>query len=879
MELKETLIMPKTDFGMKAGLGQKEPEWQKLWKDLDVYNKRLELNKDKKMFYLHDGPPYANGNIHVGHALNKILKDIIVRHKNMNGFNAPFICGWDTHGLPIEQMVTKSGIDRKTTPALKFREECEKYARTQIEMQITQFERLGLMTDFNKKYVTLEPWYEEKQLEIFYDMLHKGFVFKGLKPVYWSWSSESALAEAEIEYADKRSPSIYVAFKITEGTHKDCELVIWTTTPWTMPANRAIAVGEKIVYAIVEANSRKFIVAKSLSDSFIEACGFEGAKVTKEVVGSDLLDNKYFHPLTNATNPVLIGHHANEEGGTGLVHIAPGHGEDDYIIGQKHDLETACVVDEKGMMNELAGEYVGMFYEDANKDIGMKLEELGNLLKLQFIKHSYPHDWRTKKPIIFRATPQWFVTIKDLKDKILNEVNNKINWTPDWGSSRMNNMMENRGDWCISRQRLWGVPIPLFYNEKGEVLMDKDQDKHILNLVKEHGTNIWYEKECDDLLIDKYKGKGFTKENDIMDVWFDSGTSYNAVGSYFGLGTDVDLYLEGSDQYRGWYNSSLITSVATMGKSVYKGILSHGFVLDGKGKKMSKSVGNVIDPLKVCNKTGADILRLWVAQSQFTADVRVSDEIIQKSGELYRKIRNTFKFGLGNIVDLKQKDLVTDIKAEANIYMMNRLNNLIAEIEVSFNEYNFNELLTKLMHFITNDLSSFYFDFTKDVLYCNDVNDEYRKEIVSVIYYIIDAMARILAPIIPHTCEEVYSMLDIDNKAESIHLLDYPKQIKLNKSWDKAADFFTLKEKAYKLIEDARNEKKVGKSLEVHLTVPTEYNFFTNELLEEYLIVSKVSFGSDFKVEQAEGKKCERCWKVHNDDTDLCTRCNKVVGK
>ena len=573
MEVKKTLLMPRTNFEMRGNLPTKEPRILENWSSIDLYQKMLEKNKGKDEYMLHDGPPYANGDMHCGHMLNKLLKDFIVRLKTMEGYYTPFIPGWDTHGLPIENVITKKGINRKTTPLAEFRKYCEKYAHEQVERQMAQIKRLGVMGDFDHRYMTLTHDYEAKQLEVFKDMALKGYIFKGLKPVYWSPSSESALAEAEIEYADVKSHAIYVAFRVKDGKgllDNDTSFIIWTTTPWTMPANLAICLNPEFTYGVFETNKGKFVFLKEFEEHLKEELGFETIKLIKEFKGKDLEYITCKHPLYDRDSIIILGDHVTNDAGTGCVHTAPGHGEDDFIVGKKYGLEPLCPVDSKGFMMESAGkELEGMFYEDANEKVLEMLTNVGALLKDSPIVHSYPHDWRTKKPLIFRATPQWFCSIEPIKEKILEEIKG-VKWKPTWGEVRISNMIKDRGDWCISRQRAWGVPLPIFYAEDETPIIDEKVFDHVIELVREHGSNIWFEKEAKDLLPEGYTNPHspnglFTKETDIMDVWFDSGSSSVAVLKGRGLKFPADLYLEGSDQYRGWFNSSLIISTAVNG--------------------------------------------------------------------------------------------------------------------------------------------------------------------------------------------------------------------------------------------------------------------------------------------------------------------------
>ncbi|PTF23316.1 isoleucine--tRNA ligase, partial [Staphylococcus cohnii] len=685
MDYKDTLLMPKTNFPMRGGLPNKEPKIQEEWDANDIYQKALEKNKDNEHYILHDGPPYANGNLHMGHALNKILKDFITRYKTMQGFYTPYVPGWDTHGLPIEQALTKKGVKRKELSIAEFRRKCEAFALEQIENQKKDFKRLGVKGDFANPYITLKPEYEAAQIRLFGEMADKGLIYKGKKPVYWSPSSESSLAEAEIEYQDKRSPSIYVAFDVKDSkgiVAEDAKFVIWTTTPWTLPSNVAITVHPDLVYGQYNVNGDKYIIGKDLVANVAEALEWDedAIELEKEFKGSDLEYIETQHPFADRVSLVINGLHVTTDAGTGCVHTAPGHGEDDFIVGQKYNLPVISPVDDKGVFTEEAGQFEGMFYDKANKEITDLLKENGSLLKLEFMTHSYPHDWRTKKPVIFRATPQWFASIDKVRQDILDAIEN-THFKVDWGRTRIYNMVRDRGEWVISRQRVWGVPLPVFYAENGDIIMTKETVNHVADLFQEHGSNVWFEREAKDLLPDGFTHPSspngvFTKETDIMDVWFDSGSSHRGVlEERPELSYPADLYLEGSDQYRGWFNSSITTSVATRGISPYKMLLSHGFVMDGEGKKMSKSLGNVIVPDQIVKQKGADIARLWVSSVDYLSDVRISDEILKQTSDVYRKIRNTLRFMLGNLNDYNPS---TDAVPESDLlevdkYLLNRL--------------------------------------------------------------------------------------------------------------------------------------------------------------------------------------------------------------
>ncbi|WML43632.1 isoleucine--tRNA ligase [Neobacillus sp. PS3-40] len=917
MDYKNTLLMPQTEFPMRGNLPKKEPEIQAKWEEMNIYGKVQERTKDRPMYVLHDGPPYANGDIHMGHALNKILKDFIVRNKSMSGFHAPYVPGWDTHGLPIEQALTNKGVKRKEMTVAEFRKLCEEYALEQVNNQRTQFKRLGVRGDWENPYITLKPEYEAQQIKVFGEMAKKGYIYKGKKPVYWSPSSESALAEAEIEYQDKRSASIYVGFKVKDGKDvldTDTQIIIWTTTPWTIPANLGISVHPDLTYVVVKANDNKYLVAEALLEAVTTEIGWENVEVIQKVKGAELEYIVASHPLYDRDSLVMLGDHVTTDAGTGCVHTAPGHGEDDFYVGQKYGLDVLCPVDDRGIMTDEAPGFEGLFYEEANKPIGQSLEEAGALLKLSFISHSYPHDWRTKKPVIFRATAQWFASIKDFRNELLDAVK-ETKWVPSWGETRLFNMVRDRGDWCISRQRAWGVPIPVFYAENGEAVITDETINHVSALFRENGSNIWFEREAKDLLPVGFTHPGspngtFTKETDIMDVWFDSGSSHQAVlEEREDLVRPADLYLEGSDQYRGWFNSSLSTSVAVTGKAPYKGVLSHGFALDGEGRKMSKSIGNVVIPAKVMNQLGADILRLWVASVDYQADVRVSDAILKQVAEVYRKIRNTFRFLLGNLADFNpETDAISyENLREVDQFMLVKLNKLIKYVKNAYDHYEFAGIYHAINNFCTLDLSSFYLDFAKDVLYIEAMDNQERRAIQTVLYESLISLTKLVTPILSHTADEVWQFIP-SVKEESAQLTDMPESIEfdnaqmLEQKWN---SFMKLRNDVLKALEEARNEKVIGKSLTAKVTLYVNEN--TRELLEsvqesltQLFIVSGFEVAGTYEeapenaikldtaailISKADGETCERCWVVttevghdHSHET-LCPRCAEVVNE
>ena len=918
MKLKETLHLGKTGFPMRGNLPNREGEWQKEWDDKDLYGQRQKLNEGKPSFVLHDGPPYANGNIHLGHSLNKISKDIIIRSKSMSGFRAPYVPGWDTHGLPIEQVLAKQGVKRKEMDIVEYRKLCHDYALSQVDKQRADFKRLGVSGDWEHPYVTLTPDYEAAQIRVFGKMAEKGYIYKGLKPIYWSPSSESSLAEAEIEYHDVKSPSIYVAFKVVDGKDlldTDTSFIIWTTTPWTLPANLGISANPDFDYVQIKADGRKFVVAKDLLETVSKEIGWENVEVLQEFKGEVLDLMTAQHPFYDRTSLLMLGDHVTLDAGTGLVHTAPGHGEEDYIVGKKYGLDVLSPLDSRGCYTAEAPGFEGMFYDKANPVVTKMLEENGSLLKLDFFTHSYPHDWRTKKPVIYRATPQWFASIDKFRQDILDEVE-KVDWIIPWGKTRLYNMIRDRGDWVISRQRAWGVPLPVFYAENGEAILTHETIEHVAELFAEYGSNVWFEREAKDLLPEGFTHPGspngiFTKETDIMDVWFDSGSSHEGVlRNRPELKFPADMYLEGSDQYRGWFNSSITTSVAINGVAPYKAVLSQGFTLDGEGRKMSKSLGNTIVPETVIKQMGADILRLWVSSVDYESDVRVSMDILAQVSEVYRKIRNTMRFLLANTTDFdpKANRVAYEDLRSVDKYMMVRLNQTIEQIrKEGYDKYNFLHIYRTVVNFLTVDLSSFYLDFAKDVVYIEAADNHERRCMQTVFYDIAVALTKLLTPIIPHTAEEIWSYLK--EEEEYVQLAEFPEvetfanQEELLDMWKAFMDF---RDDVLKALEVARNEKLIGKSMEAKVTVyPNEQvrALLTalNANLPQLLIISPDFFtvseegpasapeaAQKFEdvailVERAEGHVCDRCRQVkaklsdHEHLEHVCEHCAEVI--
>ncbi|MDT2633488.1 isoleucine--tRNA ligase [Enterococcus dongliensis] len=908
MKTKETLQLGKTGFPMRGNLPNREGQWEKDWEENKVYEKRQKLNEGKPSFVLHDGPPYANGNIHIGHSLNKISKDIIVRSKSMSGFRAPYVPGWDTHGLPIEQVLTNKGIKRKEMTMSEYRKKCEEYALSQVDKQREDFKRLGVAGEWDKPYITLTPDYEAAEIRVFGKMAEKGYIYKGLKPIYWSPSSESSLAEAEIEYKDVKSPSIFVAFKVKDGKgilDTDTSFVIWTTTPWTLPANQGISVNPAYTYVVVETAGNKYVVAKDLLATVAEELNWTEPTIVKEVSGKDLEYMTAQHPFYDRESLVLLGDHVTLDAGTGLVHTSPGHGEDDYFAWKKYRNDIISPVDDRGVMTADAPGFEGVFYDKANPMVTELLKEKGALLKLDFFTHSYPHDWRTKKPVIFRATPQWFASIDKFRQEILDEIE-KVDWIIPWGKTRLYNMIRDRGDWVISRQRAWGVPLPIFYGEDGEAIITPETTEHVAQLFAEHGSSIWFEREAKELLPEGFthpsspNGK-FTKETDIMDVWFDSGSSHEAVlRQRENLTFPADMYLEGSDQYRGWFNSSITTSVAINGVAPYKAVLSQGFTLDGEGRKMSKSLGNTIAPEKVIKQMGADILRLWVSSVDYEADVRVSMDILNQVSEVYRKIRNTMRFLLANTTDFEPAEhgVAYEKLRSVDKYMLVRLNEVIKTVrEEGYEKYNFTQIYKTVVNFLTVDLSSFYLDFAKDVVYIQAEDSYERRCMQTVFYQAAVALTKLLTPIIPHTTEEIWTYLKEEEEyvqlAELPSYEEYPNQSELLDTWKAFMDF---RDKVLKALEEARKEKVIGKSLEAKVTIYPNEQVATlltalDADLAQLLIVSPDSFSLSTEaapdtalvfddvailVEKAEGEVCDRCRQVRmtvGEDPKLPTLC------
>lgn len=906
MDYKDTLHMPKTAFEMRGNLAKKEPNFQKRWQDMELYEKMLAKREGAKSFVLHDGPPYANGDIHLGHALNKILKDVINKSHFMNGEKVPYIPGWDTHGLPIETAVTKLGYDRKKIGIAEFRKICNDFALEQVENQKAGFLSLGSIGDYNHPYITLTKNFEARQIEIFGKMAMDGLIYKGLKPVYWSPSSESALAEAEVEYKDVKSPTIYVKMKVKDAKglfdEYNTYFVIWTTTPWTIPGNMGIAVHPNMTYALVETDQGNLIVLEELVESLMKIFKIEEYDVVRKFSGKEFEYMTYEHPLyPERTGILMLADYVTADAGTGCVHTAPAFGVDDYNTGKRYNLPINVNVDDQGCMTEDCGERLaGQYVEDANKTVTMWLDEKGLLLNLTFITHSYPHDWRTKKPIIFRATTQWFASIDKIRDQLLEQIHS-VSWVPAWGEQRMHNMIADRSDWCISRQRAWGVPIPIIYGEDDTPLMDKAIFDHVAELFREYGSNVWFERDAKDLLPEGYKNEHspngiFRKELDTMDVWFDSGSSHTGCLVERGLGYPCDLYFEGSDQYRGWFNSSLIVGTAVYGQSPYRQVLSHGFVMDEKGVKMSKSQWNAVAPSEITKNYGADILRLWATSVDYQADCSMGKNILKQMSDTYRKVRNTFRFLMANLDDntFGAKDCipVSDME-QLNQYMMVRLDEIIDIVVPAYMEYRFADVVQTLTNFMTNELSAYYLDYTKDILYIEEKDSKERREVQTVLYTACEVLTKLWAPILCHTTEEINDIMKFDE--ESIHLTTFPD---VEFSFDpetlkrKMHILFAVRKDVFKALEEARANKLIGKSLEASVALDVEDNVMAviEDVLKnpaQWFVVSEITYDDNLpkydkvgvKVTKAAGAPCPRCWNyttAHNED-GLCDRCAKII--
>jgi isoleucyl-tRNA synthetase len=904
--LKDTVNLPQTEFPIRAGLAQVEPALLEKWEQQPAVQHPV-----NNRFMLHDGPPYPNGNIHMGHALNKILKDIIVRFHTMNGRYSPYIPGWDCHGLPIETQVIKELQKNKEEEKKKdipwFRKRCQDFALNYVETQKADFKRLGIRGQWDKPYLTLNPEYEANVLRLFGKMAENGLVYRGHKPIHWCTHCETALAEAEIEYADHKSPSIFVKFPVKTSSpalspflkNTDASFAVWTTTPWTLPSNVAVAAHPEFTYAVLNTNKGTLVVVEELVESLSQKLELEQVEVAGKVLGVDLKGTVLSHPFIDRESPVVTADYVTKEDGTGFVHIAPGHGQDDYKVGLEYQLSVIMPVDNKGRFTQEVGGDIGLAGQpvfEANKTIGQRLTELGRLLKLQFITHSYPHCWRCKNPVIFRATQQWFIALdtvmphtgKTLRQSALQAIK-ETTWYPTWGENRITSMIENRPDWCISRQRFWGIPIPAFICKTCSAPgLTGVFNSAVVEAVKQNGTQLWFDKTAEEILpkgtaCASCGGTTFDKETDILDVWFESGASFGTVLSEeAGTPPPADLYLEGSDQHRGWFQSSLLIGVGTLGKAPYKAVLTHGFLVDDKGRKMSKSMGNVIAPEQVIRDYGADVLRWWIASTDFKNDIAISQSILNQCRDSYSKVRNTLRFCLSNLFDfdastaLSYNDLNT-----LDQWALLELNTLIKTVTKHMEAYEFHMVTQAIHHFCAVTLSSMYLDMVKDRLYCGKKDGKERRSTQTVLHHILETLLRLNAPILAFTMEDAYTYVQTAHKKASIHELPYPTP---NSDWDNVAlaekipALLAIRDAVYQQLEPLRANKTIKSFLETIVYLPTPIEF---DDWESFLIVSQVKIDpslTSIRVEKLESDKCERCWRfVPTNPNHVCLRCEQAI--
>jgi len=912
MDYSKTVNLPKTEFSMKADLATREPIFQKLWEENRIYEKLLERDSPKGEFILHDGPPYSNGDIHIGHALNKLLKDFIVRYKAMKGYRTPYIPGWDNHGLPIEQKVAEDFRKRHQAPTkLEMRMACREYATKWVDIQREQFKRLGGIGDWDNPYLTMSYDYEATIVKVFGELARQGYIYRGLKPIHWCTNDETALAEAEIEYADHASPSIYVRFPLRKDPNnlfgqRNSWTIIWTTTPWTIPANLAVAVHPDYEYAFVDVGGSRYLIAAELVGKTMIAMGVEHYCVAKTVKGSEIEGMVFKHPIYDRDSVLVHATYVTLEDGTGVVHTAPGHGREDFETGQRHGLTPLNPVDDRGYFTKEAGQFEGLhILKQGNDAVLEALRENGNLLAFSTISHSYPHCWRCHKPVVFRTTVQWFMSIdhNDLRRKMLDEIE-KVDFYPAEARNRLAAMIENSPDWCLSRQRSWGVGVPVFFCKNcDEAIMTEESIDAIYRDALANGSDSWFARSPAEILPADFKcpkcgGTEFTKETDVLDVWFDSGSSWRAVVENRLHTYPADMYVEGSDQHRGWFNKSLVVGTATRGASPFKVLVSHGFMLDSEGKAMSKSIGNIVAPQKIISRLGADVLRLFYSSTDYFEDVRFGDEILTRVTDAYRRIRNTFRFILGNISDFDPaRDSVgySDL-LEIDKYALHRLNEIVEQTTAAYDAYEFHKVYHTVHNYCAVDLSSLYLDILKDRLYASANDSPRRRCAQTALYEILSALTRILAPVISHTAEEVWQLMPGAGKAESVILAEFPE---VHPAWTdnelagRWSRIFEVRDRVLMALEEARQAGRIGKPLEsrVRLSTPAELYEFLKPyacLLPSVFIVSQVQLekGSDeisVEVQPPAGEKCERCWLVlesvgsHAEHPTLCDRCSEVI--
>ena len=927
-DYNNTVNLPKTDFPMRAGLPNREPGMLETFQKKSLYSKLMEKNKGLPKFILHDGPPYANGDIHIGTALNKILKDIIVRYKNMTGYCAPYVPGWDTHGMPIETAIQKKGVKRNSMPVPEFRDKCREFALHFLDRQRDEFIRLGGIGDWEHPYITLKPEFEAKQVEVFGAMARKGYIYQGLKPVYWCPVDETALAEAEVEYQDDPCTSIYVKFRVKNDQGKlaqYCDLnnayfVIWTTTTWTLPGNLAISLNANFDYDLIRVpGGEVYIMAKDLKEKVLGQAGIEQYEVLATLPGSEFELMTAQHPFLDRESVIITGEHVTLDAGTGCVHTAPGFGADDYLVCKQWDetgkthIGIVVPVDDRGFQTEEAGPYAGLRYDESSEVILKDLEQSGALLAREELVHSYAHCWRCKKPIIYRATKQWFASVDAIKDAAIAACED-IQWKPDWGKERMISMIRDRNDWCISRQRTWGVPIPIFFcKDCHKPLVNDDTIAAVAELFRKEGSNGWWAHEASEILPAGTKCScgctEFTKEQDIMDVWFDSGSTHAAVlDEREELQFPADLYLEGGDQYRGWFQSSMLTSIATKGVAPYKRIITHGWTVDGQGKAMHKSLGNAIAPDEIIKQYGADILRLWVSSADYTQDMRISKDIMKQLSDAYLKIRNTARYMLGNLNGFDPDNLVADADLlELDRWALAQFNTLVENARASYEAYEFHNVYRAIYNFCVVEMSNFYLDIIKDRLYCDGTNSLERRSAQTAMYHILSGMVRLISPILAFTSEEIWAAMPHSKQddAESVLFNQMPQ---VNPAWNLTetenaewAQVQALRADVNKALENARAEKRVGKSLDaaVKLTFTPDgmktYRTIEKHDLKTNFIVSELEIaegeaeglkGENFEgvtitVAPSDAPKCSRCWNRNpkvDPETELCPRCAAVLA-